>query len=285
MLQREQEEAAQEAGAAVRGGQDALNTTASSSSSSISSSSGESSSDASRSLRRRSSGGGPSQSSPKRGLAHTNTRNNKGKHHAAAGVEVGGGGGSMFSKRRSTAGMPPRLLELKTTYEGPCGSASEKWLHRSTLIVTNRTIEIEREGANCALSVLTLGCWWAVFQTASIEIYELDFVTGLELRPGRGSGHDTIVCLFERPGKGGSSKRKGGGKGAAAGRRQLCRGAQQLVLDLPRGQDYSTADLFYELKESWQVARHGVLDDDDCALSDDDEDDDGDDAGDELDVV
>ena len=282
MLQQGQQEAAQGAGA-VRGGHDAHITTVSSSSSS-SSSSGESPSGASRSLRRRSSGGGASQSSPKRGLAHTNTRNNKGKPAAAAGAGGGGGGSSssMFSKRRSTAGMPPRLLELKTTYEGPCGPASEKWLHRSTLIVTNRTIEIEREGANCALSVLTLGCWWAVFQTASIEIYELDFVTGLELRPGRSSGHDTVVCLFERPAK-------GGGKGAAAaGRRQLlCRGPQQLVLDLPRGQDYSTADLFYELKESWQVARHGVLDDDDCALSDDDEedDDDGSDAGAELDMV
>ena len=68
-------------------------------------------------------------------------------------------------KRRTSAS----LLELKTTYEGPCGTRSEKWLHRSTLIVTNRTIEIEREGANFVLSMLTLGCWWAMFQ-----VYECD---------------------------------------------------------------------------------------------------------------
>ena len=68
---------------------------------------------------------------------------------------------------------PHNLLELKTIYEGPGGKRSGKIMHKTTIIITNRTVEIEREGANCCLSVLTLGCWFFFFQTASIEIYEV----------------------------------------------------------------------------------------------------------------
>jgi hypothetical protein len=68
---------------------------------------------------------------------------------------------------------PPRLLELKTIYEGPGGKSTARMLHSTMVIVTNRTVEIEREGANACLTALTLGCWYFFFQTASIEIYEV----------------------------------------------------------------------------------------------------------------
>ena len=154
----------------------------------------------------------------------------------------GSGSSGSGGKPLRNAGDSPKVLELKTTYEGPCGPKTEKWLHKSTLIVTNRTIEIEREGANCLLSTITLGCWWALFQTATIEIYELDCIIGLQLKG------DWILCQMDR--------QKGNCK------------SPNFVIDVPPGGDYSTADLYYELKEAWHVARHGVLDDDDCALSD-----------------
>ena len=68
---------------------------------------------------------------------------------------------------------PDDLLELKTIYEGPGGKRSSRMLHKTTIIVTNRTVEIEREGANIYMTLLTLGCWYFCFQTASIEIYEV----------------------------------------------------------------------------------------------------------------
>jgi hypothetical protein len=67
----------------------------------------------------------------------------------------------------------PSLLELKTIYEGPGGNKAKRFLKKTTLIVTNRTVEIEREGANVLLTFITLGCWYMFFQTASIEIYEV----------------------------------------------------------------------------------------------------------------
>jgi hypothetical protein len=67
----------------------------------------------------------------------------------------------------------PSLLELKTIYEGPGGEATNRFLKKTTIIVTNRTVEIEREGVNVCMTFLTLGCWYMFFQTASIEIYEV----------------------------------------------------------------------------------------------------------------
>eukprot|EP00937_MAST-01D_sp_MAST-1D-sp2_P006444 g6444.t1 len=128
---------------------------------------------------------------------------------------------------------PQNLLELKTIYEGPGGPRSGKLMHKTTIIVTNRTVEIEREGANCCLSVLTLGCWFFLFQTASIEIYELQRITSLYLKD------DTIIGEVERT-------RCGGGS---------------FAIDTPANGEHSTKDLFFELKEAWNIARHGVLQD------------------------
>ena len=85
------------------------------------------------------------------------------------------GTGSASNQRAAS----PRngLHDLRTIYEGPVGSHAEQMCHKTTLIVTNKTVEFEREGANCFLSFLTLGLWWFFFQTATIEIYELERVS------------------------------------------------------------------------------------------------------------
>ena len=70
---------------------------------------------------------------------------------------------------------PPALWELKTIYEGPGGKVVGRLMHSTTIMVTNRTVESEREGANCMLTTFTLGCWYFFFQTASIEIYEVSW--------------------------------------------------------------------------------------------------------------
>jgi hypothetical protein len=40
----------------------------------------------------------------------------------------------------------PGLLNLRTIYEGPAGRKASKLLHKTSLVITNRTVEIEREG-------------------------------------------------------------------------------------------------------------------------------------------
>lgn len=151
----------------------------------------------------------------------------------------------------------PSLLELKTIYEGPGGSKARRFLKKTTLIVTNRTVEIEREGANVCLTFLTLGCWYMFFQTASIEIYELTRISRLELV------NDVIIGVIPGRRCGG---RCGGGK---------------FEVDLPGDSPVSIQDLFLELKASWESARREIsgLDDDEVwsegegSLYDTDEDD------------
>eukprot|EP00937_MAST-01D_sp_MAST-1D-sp2_P000841 g841.t1 len=128
----------------------------------------------------------------------------------------------------------PGLLELRTIYEGPVGRRGEKLFHKSTLIVTNRTIEIEREGAHWFGTLITFGLWYFMFQTATIEIYELDRIAAISLQD------DTIIC-------------------EAKGGKKLCHcRPKSFAIDLPKESDVSTHDLFFELKEAWQVVRHGV---------------------------
>jgi hypothetical protein len=64
------------------------------------------------------------------------------------------------------------VFELKTFYEGPGGPKSSRFLKTTTIIATNRTVEIEREGPNVFLTLITFGCWM-MFSHASIEIYEV----------------------------------------------------------------------------------------------------------------
>ena len=73
--------------------------------------------------------------------------------------------------------------------------------------------------------------------------------------------NEVIVCQLER--------HRGGKK--TAGDLGLCSKPQTLVIDVPRGLDFTTADLYFEMKENWVLARHEVQDGDDCALSDEDD--------------
>ena len=64
------------------------------------------------------------------------------------------------------------MFELKTFYEGPGGPKSSRMCKTTTIIATNRTVEIEREGPNVVMAILTLG-FCCMFSQASIEIYEV----------------------------------------------------------------------------------------------------------------
>ena len=126
----------------------------------------------------------------------------------------------------------PSLLDLKTIYEGPAGRHTSRLLHKTSLVITNRTVEIEREGANLPLTILTCGCWYLCFQTASIEIYELQRIQTLYLK-------DDVIIGEIQP-------------------RERC-GRGKFEIDTPRDGDKSTKDLFFELKEAWNIARHSIL--------------------------
>jgi hypothetical protein len=119
-------------------------------------------------------------------------------------------------------------------------------LHKTSLVITNRTVEIEREGANVFLTALTCGCWYLCFQTASIEIYELQRIQTLYLK-------DDVIIGEIQP-------------------RERC-GRGKFEIDAPEDGDKSTKDLFFELKEAWNIARHSILQGEDDHISGVDEDD------------
>jgi len=107
-------------------------------------------------------------------------------------------------------------------------------------IVTNINVQIEREGANFLMSVLTFGLWYVFFQDASIDIYELRRISNLYLRDdviiGEMDGHPrrcipihTCLSRFSR---------------------------RQFKLDCPTDGRVATKDLFYELREAWNFERH-----------------------------
>jgi hypothetical protein len=110
-------------------------------------------------------------------------------------------------------------------------------LNKTTLVITNRTVEIEREGANVFLTVLTCGCWYYCFQSATIEIYDLQQIQTLYLKDG-------IITGEVGPGR--------------TGREQCC-GRSKFIIDMPKHSDKPTKDIFFELKEAWHIVRHSVL--------------------------
>jgi hypothetical protein len=116
------------------------------------------------------------------------------------------------------------------------------------VIVTDKTIEIEREGANPLLTLLTLGLWYFCFQTASISIYEINHITALNLID------DVIVCTVPKH------------KWYSAG---------EFRIDLPLNAAKTTKELFFEMKELWCAAQ--LDDDNDDATIDLSSEEDGDD--------
>jgi hypothetical protein len=74
------------------------------------------------------------------------------------------------SQRHRSAVEKTSLLSVETIYEGTGGKKSNKVPYRTTFIITNRAIEVEIEGANLVLSILTCGLWYMFFQSTTIEV-------------------------------------------------------------------------------------------------------------------
>jgi hypothetical protein len=106
-------------------------------------------------------------------------------------------------------------------------------LQKTSLVITNRTVEIECEGANFFMTALTCGCWYMCCRTASIEIYELQRIQTLYCKDG--------VIVGE------------------IGPRDRCSSKGRFVIDAPEGGDKSTKDLFFELKDAWNIARQTMM--------------------------
>lgn len=126
------------------------------------------------------------------------------------------------------------LSELRTLFEGVPGPKTMSRFCKTTLIVTNQTVEIEKDGASPCLTVLTLGFWYWCCRTTTIEIYELQRIEALYLRDG--------IIIGE------------------TGRKTACDGGT-FKLDVPPDGEVTTKELFLLLKEAWSVARHNLYDD------------------------
>jgi hypothetical protein len=117
-------------------------------------------------------------------------------------------------------------------------------MYKTSLVITNRTVEIERDGANLFFTALTCGIWYLCCQSASIEIYEIQRIQTLYCKDG------VIVGEIQPTG---------------------CFGRGRFVIDLPEDGDKSTKDLFFELKEAWHAARHSMMNGADDHINDQDE--------------
>jgi hypothetical protein len=62
------------------------------------------------------------------------------------------------------------LSELRTLFEGVPGPKTVSRFCKTTLIVTNQTVEIEKDGANPCLTVLSLGFWCVVHAQRSTTL-------------------------------------------------------------------------------------------------------------------
>ena len=69
--------------------------------------------------------------------------------------------------------------------------------YRTTFIITNRAIEVEIEGANLLLSILTCGLWYMFFQSTTIEICELEKISRLYMQ----DDHIIAVVQSKKRGK------------------------------------------------------------------------------------
>ena len=139
-------------------------------------------------------------------------------------------------RRRSSAGSVGDAgggkvrLDLQSIYDGPGGRGTNKLLYKTHLSITNRTVEIEREGVSLLIAFLTCGIAYFFCQKVSVEIYELQRIQTIYLKDGVIIG-ETLQSW----------------------------GRGRFVIDTPKDGDKSTEDLFYELKEAWSVARHSLL--------------------------
>ena len=143
--------------------------------------------------------------------------------------------------------MSKRKPAFTVLYEGPAGYKSGRLCQTTRLVITTRTIEIERDGVDCVPAVLTCGLWSMCCTTSSIEIYELEMIVKLVFVEADNQG-----SVY-----GAGAKNRGCGiiEGEVyTGNR--C-GNKKFSVDTPdEGDGFSTRELYKRLREAWDRARH-----------------------------
>ena len=177
-------------------------------------------------------GGGSIQGAPAPSKGRKSKGTRKGGNSRGSRKSSGRGSGGGFDDPRPDR---PSMLDLRTIYEGAAGKRTNRMLWKTTLVITNRCVEIEREGANAILSCLTMGCWYFMFQTATIEIYEYSRIAGLHM-----TSDDAIVIEME-PTTGTCGLKT----------------HPRVVITLPEHGSKTAEELFNEMKAAWNMA-HGI---------------------------
>jgi hypothetical protein len=149
---------------------------------------------------------------------------------------------------RSSSAQPPylALYALRTLYDGPGGPRTSRFMNSRRIVVTTKAIEVETTGASAVLSALTCGCWWFLFQSITVEIFELARIGALYMEK------DCIVGeLASATGVGG-----GGGRSSCGGLASRCGCGERsrFVFDLSTPDD--TRNLYFHLKDAWHAANN-----------------------------
>ena len=97
-------------------------------------------------------GGGSIQGAPAPSKGRKSKGKRKGGNSRGSRKSSGRGSGGGFDDPRPDR---PSMLDLRTIYEGAAGKRTNRMLWKTTLVITNRCVEIEREGANAILIFLS----------------------------------------------------------------------------------------------------------------------------------
>ena len=144
--------------------------------------------------------------------------------------------------------MSKRKPAFTVLYEGPAGYSSGRLCQSTRLVITTRTIEIERDGVECVPAVLTCGLWSMCCTTSTIEIYELEMVVTLVFIEADNQG-----SVY---GAGATNRGCGIIKGEVyTGNR--C-GNKKFSIDTPDEGGLSTLELYKRLRDAWDKARHSA---------------------------
>ena len=144
--------------------------------------------------------------------------------------------------------MSKRKPAFTVMYEGPAGYSSGRLCQSTRLVITTRTIEIERDGVECVPAVLTCGLWSMCCTTSTIEIYELEMIVKLEFTESDNQG-----SVY---GAGATNRGCGIIKGEVyTGNR--C-GNKRFSIDTPDEGGISTRELYKHLHDAWNRARHSA---------------------------
>jgi hypothetical protein len=83
--------------------------------------------------------------------------------------------GERRARRRSSDRPEGDPDDERIIYEGPAGLRSSRMMYKTTITITDWSIEVEREGANVVLTLMTLGCWYCVCQTVTTTVHRVRF--------------------------------------------------------------------------------------------------------------